>query len=144
MSRYLGTASLTAVRYLGTARVATTPATTRTAVRSSSRWPPDEDGPLADDVAVAPLSPRSRDANPDRLITTMSRTWTMNPQTLAITPMESAPPPSMPLRPKKRTSSVSLAAELGTASAMNWLPYYRGGQGRFRGGGNGPPGGPRA
>jgi hypothetical protein len=47
----------------------------------------------------------------------------MNPQTLAITPMESAPPPSMPLRPKKRTSRASLAAELGTARAMNWMAY---------------------
>ena len=46
-----------------------------------------------------------------------------NPQTLAITPMESAPPPSMPLRPKKRTSRASRAAELGTASAMNWMAY---------------------
>jgi hypothetical protein len=35
---------------------------------------------------------------------TMSRTWMMNPQTLAIALMETAPPASMPLRPKKRTS----------------------------------------
>ena len=47
----------------------------------------------------------------------------MNPQTLAITPMEIAAPPSMPLRPKKRMSRASLAAELGTASAMNWMAY---------------------
>jgi hypothetical protein len=37
--------------------------------------------------------------------------------------MDSAAPPSMPLRPKKRTSRASLAAELGTAKAMNWMAY---------------------
>ena len=47
----------------------------------------------------------------------------MNPQTLSITPMEIAAPPSMPLRPKKRTSRASRAAELGTARAMNWMAY---------------------
>ena len=57
MARYLGTASLTAVRYFGTARVTITPATTRTAVRISSGCPPVEDASLVEDVAVAPLPP---------------------------------------------------------------------------------------
>ena len=100
-----------------------TPATTRTAARSSRGEPSDEDEPPVEAVEVAPLPPRSRDASPDRLITRMSRTWTTNPQTLSITPMEIAAPASMPLRPKKRTSRASLAAELGTASAMNWMAY---------------------
>ena len=51
----------------------------------------------------------------------MSRIWTTNPQTLVIALMETAPPASMPLRPKKRMSRASLAAELGTARAMNWM-----------------------
>ena len=119
MARYLGTACRTAVRYFGTARMTITPATTRT-VRTSRGYPPDEES--VEDVAVASL-PASRDASPDRLIITMSRTWTTNPQTLSITPMETAPPASMPLRPKKRISRASLAAELGTARAMNWMAY---------------------
>ena len=45
----------------------------------------------------------------------------MNPQTLVIALMEIAAPASMPLRPKKRMSRASLAAELGTARAMNWM-----------------------
>ncbi|HSO56159.1 MAG TPA: hypothetical protein VL330_26225 [Actinomycetes bacterium] len=113
---------MTIVRYFGTASVTITPATTRAAVRISRGNPSDEDESLGEAVEVA-LPPRSRDARPDRLITRMSRTWTTNPQTLAITPMEIAAPPSMPLRPKKRMSRASLAAELGTARAMNWMAY---------------------
>ena len=57
MARYLGTAWLTAVRYFGTARMTITPATTRTAVRSSRGDPSDEDESPVEDVAVAPLPP---------------------------------------------------------------------------------------
>ena len=53
----LGTASRTAVRYFGTASAATRPSTTRTAVRTSSGRPPDEDEPLVEDVVAAPLPP---------------------------------------------------------------------------------------
>src|SRR5918993_2717127 len=123
IARYLGRAPVTAVRYFGTASVTITPATTRAAVRISRGYPSDEDESLGEAVEVATFRLRSRDASPDRLITRMSRTWVMNPQTLAITPMEIAAPPSMPLRPKKRMSRASLAAELGTASAMNWMAY---------------------
>ena len=63
----------------------------------------------------------------------------MNPQTLAITPMESAAPASMPLRPKKRTSRASLAAELGKASAMNWMAYSSMRTGPYRRGRNEAP-----
>jgi len=97
MTRYLGTASVTARRYLGTASVTITPATVRTAVRISSGYPPDEDESLVEDVVVAPLPPWSRDERPDRLITRMSRNRVMNPQTLATTPMEMAS--SEPPRP---------------------------------------------
>ena len=116
MARYLGTAWVTAVRYFGTARMTITPATTRTAVKINRGYPSDEDESL-----VEALPPSSRVASPDRPITTMSRTWTTNPQTLVIALMEIAPPASMPLRPKKRMSRASLAAELGTARAMNWM-----------------------
>jgi hypothetical protein len=95
---------VTAVRYFGPAAVTITPATTRAAVRTSRGYPSDEDEPLGQAVAVASRPLRSRDASPDRLITRMSRTWMMNPHPLAITPMEIAAPPWMPLRPKKRMS----------------------------------------
>src|SRR4029453_2161416 len=124
MARYLGTAWVTAVRYFGTARMMITPATTRATVRSSRGEPSEEDEPPVEAVELVPLPPRSRDASPDRLITRMSRIWTRNPQTLAITPMETAAPPSMPLRPKKRMLRASLAAELGRASAMDWMAYW--------------------
>src|SRR4029453_18667050 len=139
IARYLGTAWVTAVRYFGTARVTITPSTTRAAVRISSGCPPVEDESPVEDVAVAPLPPRSRDASPDRLTTTMSRTWMMTPETLATPAMESAPPASMPLRPKKRTSRASLAAELGTASAMNWMAYSSMRTGPYRRGRNEAP-----
>ena len=46
-----------------------------------------------------------------------------NPLRLSIKPIESAPPVSTPLRWKNRTSSATRAAELGTASWMNWIAY---------------------
>ena len=55
MARYLGTAWVTALRYFGTATVTITPATTKTAVRTSRGYPPDEDESPVEDVAVAPL-----------------------------------------------------------------------------------------
>ena len=51
----------------------------------------------------------------------MSTAWMTKPQTLSIRLVTVAAPPSTPLRSKKRTSSVTLAAELGTARAMNWI-----------------------
>jgi hypothetical protein len=45
----------------------------------------------------------------------------------------------MPLRPKKRTSRASLAAELGTASAMNWMAYSSMRTGPYRRGRNEAP-----
>ena len=41
----------------------------------------------------------------------------------SISPIESAAPVSTPLRWKNRTSSATRAAELGTASWMNWIAY---------------------
>ena len=64
MARYLGTASLTAVRYFGTATVTITPATTRTAVRTSRGYPSDEDEPPVEDVAVASLPPAQETPTP--------------------------------------------------------------------------------
>ena len=43
---------------------------------------------------------------------------------LSIMPMVTAPAAGTPTRSKKRISSATLAAELGTASAMNWIPYW--------------------
>ena len=78
------------------------------------------------------LAVKSSVASPERLITRISRICTTKPQTLSITPIETAPPESMPLRPKKRMSSATRAAELGRASATNWTAYSSMSTGRNR------------
>ena len=60
---------------------------------------------------------------PESRITRITSICTMNPQTLSITPTAIAPADDIPTLPKKRISSAILAAELGTASATNWIPY---------------------
>ena len=56
-------------------------------------------------------------------MTRISRIWITKPLTLSISPIESAPPVSTPCRWKNRTSRATRAAELGTASWMNWTAY---------------------
>ena len=66
---------------------------------------------------------RSRLASPDRVMARIRRICTTNPHTLSIRPIETAAPDSAPLRWKNRTSRATRAAELGTASWMNWIAY---------------------
>src|SRR5436309_5287563 len=81
---------------------------------------------------------------PDRLITRMSTTCVTNPQKPSIAAIEIAPPASTPLRPKNRTSRANRAAELGIASAMNWMAYSSIRTGRNRMGRNDAPSVPKA
>ena len=57
------------------------------------------------------------------MMMTINRIWIVKPLTLSTSPIEVAPPTSMPMRWKNRISSAILAAELGTASWMNWIAY---------------------
>ena len=68
-----------------------------------------------------PSSERSRVTSPENTITTSRSTWTTNPNTLSINPIVSAWVAGAPCRWKKRTFTATRAAELGTASAMNWI-----------------------
>ena len=74
----------------------------------------------------------------------MSTTCVTNPQKPSIAPIEIAPPASTPLRPKKRTSRANRAAELGMASAMNWMAYSSIRTGKKRIGRNDAPSVPNA
>ena len=71
-----------------------------------------------------PLAGRSRLASPERVTARMSSTCTKNPHTLSIAPTATAPVAERPTRWKNRISSAILAAELGTARPMNWMPYW--------------------
>ena len=70
-----------------------------------------------------PSSERSRVTSPENTITISRSTWTTNPNTLSISPIVSAWAAGAPCRWKKRTFTATRAAELGTASAMNWIAY---------------------
>src|SRR4029453_4949097 len=66
IARNLGTASRTALRYLGTASVTATPTATSTATRISRRCPPDEDEPPDEAAPAAPPPPRRHPAEEQR------------------------------------------------------------------------------
>ena len=57
------------------------------------------------------------------MITRIRTIWIAKPLTLSISPIDAAPPTSTPWRWKNRISRATRAAELGTASAMNWIAY---------------------
>ncbi len=69
------------------------------------------------DVSMVP-------ASPETMMMTINRIWIVKPLTLSTSPIEVAPPTSIPTRWKNRISSAILAAELGTARAMNWIAYW--------------------
>src|SRR4249919_4160400 len=98
-----------------------------TAARSS-RLGPDEEEESLDELE---LVERSRLASPESVMMRIKRIWMTNPLRLSIKPIDSAPPVSIPLRWKKRTSSATRAAELGTASWMNWIAYWSIRTGRY-------------
>ena len=50
--------------------------------------------------------------------------WIKKVLKLSIMPIDTAPAPGTPTRSQNRTSSATRAAELGTARAMNWTPYW--------------------
>ena len=120
-TRYRGIASLILFRYRGIAHAMRAPRTIRPAARSR-RFGPDEDESLLDELEL--LVDRSRLASPESVMTRINRIWITKPLTLSISPIESAPPVSTPCRWKNRTSSATRAAELGTASWMNWTAYW--------------------
>jgi hypothetical protein len=118
-ARIFGIASRMRWRHLGTSSVMSAPSSTSPSASSTSGGPEDDDP----DDDVSPPRDRSSVASPDRLMMAINSSWTTKPQTLSITPIDTAPPGSTPLRPKKRTSSARRAALLGTASWMNWMEY---------------------
>ena len=63
-------------------------------------------------------------ARPEIVMTMINRIWMQKPLKLSIIPIDTAPAAGTPTRSKNRISRATLAAELGTASAMNWIPYW--------------------
>src|SRR5262249_36808221 len=99
------------------------PSTSRMSAIPMRPTPPEDDPddePLDDDRP----DEKSRLASPESVMIRINRICSTNVEKLSINPIEIAPPASTPLRWKNRTSSATRAAELGTASEMNWTPYW--------------------
>ena len=108
-------------RVFGTSSAMTNAIATRAiAIRSASQLNELEE--LSDDPEL--LEERLRLTTPDRRITMIISIWIKNVLKLSSMPIEIAPAPGTPTRSQNRTSRATRAAELGTASAMNWTPYW--------------------
>ena len=57
------------------------------------------------------------------MITAISTIWMQKVLKLSSMPTVTAPAAGAPMRSKNRISRATRAAELGTARAMNWMPY---------------------
>jgi hypothetical protein len=77
-----------------------------------------------DPVLEEPSPEVSSDTSPDNAMTISSKIWMKNVLRLSIIPIVTAPAAGTATRSKKRISRATRAAELGTARAMNWIPYW--------------------
>ena len=108
-------------RVFGTSS-AMTNATTTSAIAISSASQLNELDELSDEPEL--LDDRFRLTTPERRMTTIISIWIKKVLKLSSMPIETAPAPGTPTRSQNRTSRATRAAELGTASAMNWTPYW--------------------